>query len=474
MMPSQNRYWQQKQGTELTCASSTVEEDLERKIDKITTYQKPYIRNIFIKMARANPRNATILHDYVIAQKNEQNIKESTIEGIIKKLVWLSTYLGDKSYDQMTKDDLLNYLNSIKKPSEEDPTHKSIGTYNGRRMTFSTFFRWLYNPDEPNYRKRIAPPCMRGIRRLPRLEKSPYKPTDLWTGEEHGVFLKYCPDKRDRCYHSMANDTSARPHELLTLRIKDVIFKTSNSGVQYGEIQVSGKTKSRTLPIINSIVYLKDWLREHPTSDNDESWLFVVKSHNNYGQQLSEKGLCSRYNYYYKSSYFPRLIKDETVSPRDKSYIKTMLMKPWNPYVFRHSALTEKSQILKESTLRDHAGWSNTSQMPNIYIHYFGNESSNSLLEVHGIKNTKGNTVNLFRPRYCPNCSEPNKPETRFCAKCGMVLTFDAYNEAVEEKRLKDTQIEVMMRKQEQFEQVLQSLIDSGQLKPQSHNVLGD
>ena len=82
--------------------------------------------------------------------------------------------------------------------------------------------------------------------------------------------------------------------------------------------------------------------------------------------------------------------------------------------------------------------------------------------------------MNLFRPRYCPNCSEPNKPETRFCAKCGMVLTFDAYNEAVEEKRLKDTQIEVMMRKQEQFEQVLQSLIDSGQLKPQSHNVLGD
>ena len=38
----------------------------------------------------------------------------------------------------------------------------------------------------------------------------------------------------------MANDTSARPHELLNLRIKDIIFKTSESGVQYAEIQVSG------------------------------------------------------------------------------------------------------------------------------------------------------------------------------------------------------------------------------------------
>jgi hypothetical protein len=28
------------------------------------------------------------------------------------------------------------YLNSIKKPPELDPSHKSIGTYNGRQMVF--------------------------------------------------------------------------------------------------------------------------------------------------------------------------------------------------------------------------------------------------------------------------------------------------------------------------------------------------
>jgi hypothetical protein len=32
-----------------------------------------------------------------------------------------------------------------------------------------------------------------------------------------------------------------------------------------------------------------------------------------------------------------------------------MLTKPWNPYVYRHSGLTEKSQILKESILRSYA-----------------------------------------------------------------------------------------------------------------------
>lgn len=471
-MPFQNltKYRQEEQANELSCTSpgrNSNNLDLERKIDAITKYQKPYTKKILTMMARANPYNALTIYSFIVAQKNVQNIKESTVEGIIKKLVWLSSYLGDKSFSEMTKDDLLDYLNSIKKPPELDPAHKSIGTYNGRQMVFSTFFRWLYNQDEPDYKKRITPPCMNGVRRLPRQERSPYKPSDLWTGEEHEIFLRYCPNKRDRCYHVMANDTSARPHELLKLRIKDIIFK-SDSGIQYAEIQVSGKTRPRTLPLINSIAYIKDWLREHPTSDNQDSWLFIGDSHNNYTCPISEDGMRWRYKYYYQNSYFPRLLKDETVSPRDKSYIKTMLMKPWNLYIFRHSALTEKSQILKESTLRDHAGWSNTSQMPNVYIHYYGNESSKCLLEAHGISKRTGTTMKLFRPKQCPICNEPNKPESKLCMNCGMVLKYDAYIETVEEKRLKETQIETMMRKQEQFEQMIQSLIDSGQLKPLS------
>jgi hypothetical protein len=42
-----------------------------------------------------------------------------------------------------------------------------------------------------------------------------------------------------------------------------------------------------------------------------------------------------------------------------------------------------------------------------------------------------------------------------------MVLTYDAYNETVEQKQEKDKQIGVLMEKQDRFEQMLQSLIDS-------------
>ena len=107
--------------------------------------------------------------------------------------------------------------------------------------------------------------------------------------------------------------------------------------------------------------------------------------------------------------------------PEDKHKIKELLKKPWNPYILRHSSLTEKSKILKEHILRQHAGWSIGSQMPQKYLHYYGNESNQSLLEAYGIVTTDQQLTDLLKPKQCPNCSEPNKPDSKFCVKCRMV-----------------------------------------------------
>jgi integrase/recombinase XerD len=115
----------------------------------------------------------------------------------------------------------------------------------------------------------------------------------------------------------------------------------------------------------------------------------------------------------------------------------------------RHSALTQKSQILKESTLRDHAGWAMTSRMPNVYIHYFGNESSKSLLEAYGVENFSKEQTSFLKSKICPNCNEPNKPESRFCGNCKMVLTYDAYSETLEEQNKKEDMIKQLEKKYE-------------------------
>ena len=200
---------------------------LLRKINAITkSCTKLYFNQILNKLAKENPENANIICDYIIAEETELNIKNSTKESRIKVITWLSEFFDNqKSLNQMTKQDILLYMNSLRRPTSEDPNQRWVGTYNNRQIIFNKFFRWLYNQDEPDHKKRETPICMKGIKQLPKKQKTPYSPSDLWDQRDHAIFLKFCPSPRDRCYHSLANDMSARPGEILNLKLKDIVFK---------------------------------------------------------------------------------------------------------------------------------------------------------------------------------------------------------------------------------------------------------
>lgn len=202
------------------------------------------------------------------------------------------------------------------------------------------------------------------------------------------------------------------PHELLNLKIKDIIFKRSHNGIQYAEILVSGKTTSRTLPLIKGIPYLKEWVNVHPFANTPDAPLSVSISRANFGDPLTRDGMLKHYQEHYTDDYFPKLLDNPAIETKEKETIRKLLHKPWNLYVQRHSTLTDKSQILKETTLRDHAGWSMTSNVPSVHLHYFGTESSNSILQAYGIINddNKKQANGLFLNQ-CPNCNEPNKPD---------------------------------------------------------------
>jgi len=142
---------------------------------------------------------------------------------------------------------------------------------------------------------------------------------------------------------------------------------------QYAEVLVNGKTGQRHIPLINSIPYLKDWLDDHPQSGNSNAVL-ICGLNKSLGRSIRIESLNHIYNAY-KKEFFPKLLNNPNVSTTDKEMIAELIKKPWNPYIRRHSALTEKSKILKEPVLRQHAGWSPTSDTHKKYIHYFGNES---------------------------------------------------------------------------------------------------
>ena len=179
------------------------------------------------------------------------------------------------------------------------------------------FFKRLYYPEIPP-NARPKPAVIENIGRLKRKEISIYKPTDLWTEEDDALFLKYCPNKRDRCYHAVSRDSSCRPHEILKLKVRDIVFKTSGN-YQYAEILVNGKTGSRQIPLINSIPFVKDYINyEYPQPGNPNA-PFICGLLKSLGRPIGAGRIRGIYDNY-KKEYFPKLLENPNVLPEEGTY----------------------------------------------------------------------------------------------------------------------------------------------------------
>jgi integrase len=255
--------------------------------------------------------NALTIAKYIMSMRTEINLADHYRQDLIVVLTRLSSYISNnnnKAFKMITRQDILDFLNSFRKPDSSDHLHKWIGTYNTYRMHLLRFFKWLYYPDiEPN--KRPKPKVIDNIPQLKRKEQSIYKPTDLWTIQDDLLFLKYCPSKRIKCYHAMCRDTGCRPHELLKLRIKDIAFKSIGNR-QYAEVLVNGKTGSRHIPLIDSIPYIKDFLdHEHP-QPNIPNAIFLCGNRRSLGRMLCTNSLENIYAYY-KSELFAKILLED-------------------------------------------------------------------------------------------------------------------------------------------------------------------
>ena len=93
------------------------------------------------------------------------------------------------------------------------------------------------------------------------------------------------------------------------------------------------------------------------------------------------------------------------------------------------------------------------------YIHYFGNESSESLLEAYGIVAKNNIPIDILNPKICPNCNEGNTQDSKFCSKCKMIMSFEGYQEALESQSKKEDELQDMKKRFSSMECMLEKLI---------------
>jgi hypothetical protein len=115
----------EEEGKKQTRTEGQDYDALDRIIDSITgDFSRKGISSRLKALAKKGNKNAATICDHILAEQTEHNIKASTAESKVKSLLWLSKYLNDKPFERMSKQDILSYLNSLRKPTSIDPHQK--------------------------------------------------------------------------------------------------------------------------------------------------------------------------------------------------------------------------------------------------------------------------------------------------------------------------------------------------------------
>jgi integrase/recombinase XerD len=307
--------------------------------------------------------------------------------------------------------------------------------------------------------------------------KSSIKARDIWTDEDTAIFLKYCAGWNPRlaCFHAMARDTSARPSEILPVKLGDIEMKMSADGKLYVPLDVGRygkKKKSRIVGMTDSIKYYRAWLQHHPASGNPNAFVFISREYSaRYGNNPILGGALRADYRKFRKKYIPTLLKKPDVSPEDKIKLQHIRdNKKWNPYAMRHSSITRlaRNPNINEYTLRQYAGWTKTSNMIDVYTHELKGESFEDVMMAYGIElKDKKETQQLqeeLAGRICPYCKMQNLPDAQFCSQCEYTLDPEAFLKVREEAEKNKKEAEENKKK------LADMTIDMEQVKTQLAN----
>jgi hypothetical protein len=140
-----------------------VDSLLERQINLIIEGLPPAYADRLYKIPRDN---ALAITGFILSMKTEINYSNHHTMNNIMALTLLSKFHNKrKCFREMTRDDILSYLNRLRRPESIDPLHKWIGSYNLHKAYFIRFFKWLFYPDI-DATKRPKPPAVENIPNL--------------------------------------------------------------------------------------------------------------------------------------------------------------------------------------------------------------------------------------------------------------------------------------------------------------------
>lgn len=450
----------------------SIDPIINRKIKTAVHGLQKSIQNYFLEFP--TERDKELVADFLISCSQKENVAIKTKRVYLIALTYLSRFLDNKrSFDVITAKELTEFLNSRYKDQTQDPKQSWISTQRTMGLALQKFFKWLAYPDlTPKERSKLPkeqwPPVLKGFvlqRKKGALLQSPVTQRDIWDDKDLSVFLKYCTDNpRLRLYHALAYETSARPGELLQLKIGDITdnIQTDENGKLCAIIDVGryGKKKeSRKVGITDlTIQYYQPYLLHHSDPKNRKAFLFVSREHSAMSRNIPISNDTLRSDYTaFRDRQLPKILKRPDIPEEDKKHLASLRdTKKWCPYIMRHSSLSKLAHDVNDYTLREHAGWSKNSGMVDIYTHTLTEDSAHHVMALYGInlKDSKKKRNEQLRQEmigpHCPFCKMVNIPNSQFCASCHRPMLSTSIDTITQETQQTKKELEQMRQLQQQ------------------------
>lgn len=308
------------------------------------------------------------LEEY-LREKKVNGVKDSSIRTI--RFV-LGSIDKIKPLDTCTESDLKDILGNLK------VTEKTANLY---KVYIKNYFRWRKEPEKIEWIK---------VKKV----KTTIREDDLLTPDEIKKMLESSQNPRDSAIISILSESACRISEAVNLNINDL------SPTDYGfKMRIrDGKTGGRDLALIISVPHLKNWLNIHPLRNNTDSPLFVNLGTRNHYDRMSRFG---------SRKVIRTIAKNAGIERRVY------------PHLFRHTTLTNlASDGMQESILRKLAGWTGSSDMPEVYIHVGNKDVESAQLARHGKAVAQKHLSENPLSKECPVCHKDIPIESQYCENC--------------------------------------------------------
>jgi site-specific recombinase XerD len=342
---------------------------INRKIKTAAAGLQKSIQNYFLEFP--TERDKEVVADFMLACSQQENVAIKTKRVYLIALTYLSRFLENKkSFDTITAKEFSAFLNRMYKDQTQDPNQSWISTQRTLGLALLKFFKWLAYPDlTPQERKRLPrehwPPVLKGFmlqRKKGALLQTPVTQKDIWDDKDVTVFLKYCSGDNPRLafYHALAYESSARPGELLQLKIGDIAdnIQTDEGDRLCAFVDVGryGKKKqSRIVGITEfTIQYFQKFLtassKDHPDPTNKKAFLFLSREHSAMSRNIPISNDTLRSDYVsFRDEKIPRLLKRPDVTEGDKKHLEFLRdTKKWYPYIMRHSSISKLAHEVED------------------------------------------------------------------------------------------------------------------------------